>query len=693
MGLLNDIRNKFIIEPIAKRLIDDLEKAKSPEQPAIFQVPYGFNGQMAGNNKQMIAGGVNYETLRALSIRHETVRAAINARKRQISQLEFEISEIDPEKRGKGDASEKNKIKNMFNEIGGPGMRFRDLLDRFMEDTLVLDSLVFYKQKTRGGKLLRIIPIDPATIKLRVDESGARPLPPEIAFEQWIYGKKVAELTTNELVYELMNPRTNTPYGLSPLESLILVVDTSLKAALYNSNYLSDNNIPMGFLTMPESWNVQQIKEYKEFFDSMLSGSKNTSKVFPIPSGTNYQPTTKPNDFSFKDFFDYLDHKICMMFDVTPQELGLNLLQYKENADAQDAIQIRKGLKPLANFLSEIFTDIIRNDWGYDDYCFKFTGYENKYGLEDVKTLLPLGVISIDEVRTDLGLTKLGIDNLIIQGGTVIPVTDEIMIPTPTTTISGTKTPEIKAEEPTIKSETIIELAKIDRLGGGLFKVERKKEFRTFKKNVIEAIKSQIDPFTVAKTIETITTTEKADINQASFDDYFESIDIDGLEDSLKWAGTQGGKEAVRKLNLGLSFTLTNPKYLELLGDRSTYLINSVDNTTKEYLINAISQGKSNGLTNDQIARQINKDMDLISKERAKLIVDTEVANAMGTVEIDTYKEHGVEKQQWITSEDDMVCESCQALDQEIVDVGQSFSDGTDTYPQHPRCRCYINPV
>jgi len=103
-----------------------------------------------------------------------------------------------------------------------------------------------------------------------------------------------------------------------------------MKAALYNLNYLSDNNIPQGFLQVPKVGLFQQIKEYKEFFDAMVSGSKATSKIYPIPSGTTYTATSKPNDFSFKDFFDYLDRKVCMLYDIQPQELGLNLKQYKK---------------------------------------------------------------------------------------------------------------------------------------------------------------------------------------------------------------------------------------------------------------------------------------------------------------------------------------------------------------------------
>ena len=96
--------------------------------------------------------------------------------------------------------------------------------------------------------------------------------------------------------------------------------------------------------------------------------------------------------------------------------------QYKENATSQEEISMRKGLKPLANFIEDIFTEILQTDIGDPDLKFKFNGLETKFKYDDAQKLIPLGVISIDELRNDMGLKKLGIDNLIMQGGMVIPV-------------------------------------------------------------------------------------------------------------------------------------------------------------------------------------------------------------------------------------------------------------------------------
>lgn len=690
MSILTDLRDRFITKPIADKLLESL-KVEKADVPSIMQVPFSFNDARNVQNRRM-AGGVDFATLRALSVSHETTRGAINVRKRQITQLGFDVvdvnDDVDPETTEKVRAEVKKKVSN----LGGPGVRFRELLDKLIEDTLVLDALTFYKQYTKGHKLLRIIPTDGATIKLRVGAGGERPLPPEIAFEQWIRNEKVAEMTTDEFVYEEMNPRTSSPYGLSPLETLILVVDSSLRAGLYNLNYLSDNNVPQGFLTLPEAWTPTQIKEYKEWFDAILTGSKNTSKVFPIPGGANYQPTSKPSDFSFESFFQYLDLKVCMLFDVTPQELGISLKQYKENAEVQNDIQLRRGIKPLANFLSEIFTDIVQLDLGYPDFEFRFTGIETRFTHEDIKDLLPIGVLGVDEVRNDLGLPKIGIDNIVVGAGSFVPLS---------TTISGTEVGEdnLQTTETNSNAETLNPTVgqKMTKVGKNFNfeKLTNTKTFKKFKTDILNALEKQYSPFMNEETIAKVTETAKVDAIglTGNIKKELPTIKINGLESYLKWAATQGGQNAYDALKVGGSFNLKNPDYQAMLGDRENYLIDSLDSTTTDDLVKLISDGKFNGMSNAEVAEDIKNTFTDISKARSETIANTEVANAMLTSELHTYKDQGITQKVWITSEDDLVCPECADMDGETVGIDETFSNGDDIPLDHPNCRCYMQAV
>lgn len=746
MGFISDIFNKTFVQPVAKEL---LKQAKPTDTvPSQTNVMFGFNSYQIDQARRQAYANVTFQTLRQLSVNHETSRAAINLRKRQIAQLDWDIVEENTDDDPKYTDDQRMAIKRQVRDLGGPGVTLRNLLDLLIEDTLVLDAFCFYKQKSYGGKLYRIIPIDGATIKLRVEEdTGLTPPPPEIAYEQWIRGTKVADLTTDDMIYRRMNPRTTTPYGLSPIESLILTIDLSLRASMYNSGYLSDNNVPQGFLGVPPEWTVAQIKEYKEFLDAAIASPKEQAKIFPIPSGAKYQPTSKPNDFSFKDLFDYLDRKVCMLFDLTPQELGLTLQQYKENAKSQQQISENKGLKPLAHFVEDIFTELIQKDLGYEGVLFKFGGVETRFNKDDVQTYLPLGIISIDEVRKDMALPKLNVPHLIMQGGVITPVSefevdeegnfinqpapvavsgmqnqpvgkiehelklwekkilnnlkkgktvtkfDSDLIPSPmhkllSETLSKAKTPDqVKRTFELIKKKS--------NRKSPITKFLRTQTAKDFKKSSKNAIRKAIKPFTSESLIGKITKTEKditGDVTGA-VDDFYTDVRITGLEEYIRKAMEAGGQNAYSVLNIKAAFELKNEVFSDYFAERENYLIDSVNESTKDFIVGKIVSGKMAGYNNAQIADTISSMIDDISDYRADTIVNTEVANAMQQAEIHTYYDQGIEKKTWVTSEDDLVDDECAELDGEIVGIGDNFSSGDSTPPLHPNCRCYIQAV
>jgi phage portal protein BeeE len=711
MSFLTDLRDKYLVKPVADRLMTSL-KAEKADTPYISQVPYGFNQAVNSNNRNMSTGSIEPKVLRNISVMHETSRAAINVRKRQITQLDWSIVDIEGDEKESKTTAERKALKTAVENIGGEHVNFRVLISQLIEDLLVLDGFVFYKQRTAGGKLLKIIPIDPATIKMRVGDDGSIPEPPDAAYEQWIYGKKVAELSTDDLSYNILNPRTNTPYGLSPIESLITIVDASMRATLYNTNYLNDNNVPAGFLSMPEGWTPNQIKEYKEFFDAMLTGSKNTSKVFPTPHGAQYQPTTKPNDFAFKDFFDYLDRKVCMLFDVTPQELGLSLQQYKENAKEQGDIQVRKGIKPLANFIEEIFTKLIQQEWGYSNYKFMFGGLDGSLSAAELDTFVRVGVLSVDEVREEIGKPKLNVDNFIVTAQGAVFLKDLANLPalpagtSDTTQVVKPDAPDAKATPdknlPEQKMAKIVEPQKKGKTAPRNINLEilsKQPKYKKFRAAINEALTNQLQVFTDADKVADLMSTQKAEAStlKAKVAEMVPDFEVDDWEEYETWAAKAGVQAAYNSLNLTESFTFTTADMHALLGEREAYLIDSVNQTTKDTIVQMIQDGKINGLTNNEIAEQFAEQLPDIAGYRADMIVRTEVNNAIGTAQFNTFKDNGVTQKRWVHVDgcDCVACVGNAAMD--AIDIDGTWLDTDDNdidhEPAHPNCLCYTEPV
>lgn len=165
-----------------------------------------------------------------------------------------------------------------------------------------------------------------------------------------------------------------------------------------------------------------------------------------------------------------------------------------------------------------------------------------------------------------------------------------------------------------------------------------------------------------------------------------------GIENFILWAAKFGGQSTLDKWRVDAIFNVQNPKLVEVLKDRSTYLINSVDDTTKKWLADLISKAKEERLTNAEIAELIRDKAPEISKVRAALIAETEVANAIGIVEMQTSLKNGLKKWRWVTSRDDRVDYICLANEAAgYVEIGKSFPSGDAHVPSHPRCRCYMD--
>lgn len=420
-----------ISKAITSHIDTKFEKSSSPSaSPSGKVLRYQFDPlvqQRGIYSRKKPDSSIPYDVLRKFSVQHEVSRAAINYRKRQLSRLDWEIVAAEKDSETIDDA-QAAAAKQFFKQIGGAGNKYRKFMARVTEDLLVLDALSLYKQPTRGGDLFTLLPVDPTTIRIVVDDTGSLPLPPDPAYKQVIRGEVKAEFTTDEMIYDMINPRSNSPYGLAPLESLMIVVSSSLKAGLWNLGYMTEGNIPEGFFGVPKDWTPQMINDFQENWDAIMSGDEAAmSKLRFVPEGS-YTPSRKMTDMAWESFNEWLVKVTCALFDVDPNEIGFKPkhgLGGKGMAEQANQTSDEKGLEPLAAFFEEIFTEVIQNDLGFTSLAFHFTGLDQdkdaKLEAEVAEILIRSGQRTINELRTDEGLEadpSPQADQLMITTGT-----------------------------------------------------------------------------------------------------------------------------------------------------------------------------------------------------------------------------------------------------------------------------------
>lgn len=413
--ILNRMRDRLVSpikQEVYKSIEADIQKQlqdKSHKQPFEWDIPIHYNN-LNSTKKKPVRGAISWQMMRDISTNYDIARLCINTIKKKMYSLDWDI--VPKNREDKTDYKKQiDEVKEFFERPSGNASSFRTFIDEMIEDVLVIDALSIYKKKKRNSELISIHVIDGSTIKLRLDQLGATPEPPEVAYEQWIKGQHYADFTTWDMIYKRRNLRPNTPYGLSPIESLALVAEGALSNTLYNMAWLTDGNIPPGVLRVPEEWTPDQIRQYKEWWDALLAGNDKTRQqllMAPGGAGTGYEEFKRPEDMAFSKFQMFLLKVTCAFFGLNPQDIGFTEdVRAKATSETQDDAAKEKGLKADAKFFYEIFDDIIQNELGYKELKFVFLGIEEsdlKTEAEIDEIYLKTGVVSPNEVRIKQGM-------------------------------------------------------------------------------------------------------------------------------------------------------------------------------------------------------------------------------------------------------------------------------------------------
>ncbi len=168
------------------------------------------------------------------------------------------------------------------------------------------------------------------------------------------------------------------------------------------------------------------------------------------------------------------------------------------------------------------------------------------------------------------------------------------------------------------------------------------------------------------------------------------------LAQSHQASYTVGGQIALEQIGVATSFELINPQVIEQLEQLAYGTVKGISETTHVQLADILARGATEGAGVDTIARDITSTMKSqwpdLKAGRARTIANTEVNRAMSKATRDTYSRNGIEKQEWITTGDDRVCDICEANEAQGA-VKSDFTSGDTEPPAHPICRCALIPV
>jgi HK97 family phage portal protein len=398
------------------------------ERLRVWDYPVGYNYTYTPRSFEP----VGFAEMEALAYNHDITRLAIETRKDQLEKLEWKIKSRD-EKNPLPDAEERVAQLTDFWASPDGEQPFATWLRETMESVLVTDAASFEVRKNRGGEVIGIDNVDGKTIKVLIDHTGRRPVAPAPAWEQVIHGRPWRLLTTEEFIYAPRNVRPGHVYGFSPVEQILTTINIALRRQTAQLQWFTESNIPRGLLNAPDGWSTQQIRQFQEWFDSVLAGNMaERQKALVAPWGMKYQAFKDP---PLKDEMDeWFARVVCYAFSLPPDAF----VRQRNRATAETARQsaLEEGLSPLMGWVKRLADGIIQNRQGHKDLEFSWQEIHEtdpQVQADVTDKYVRAGTYSINEQREILGKDKIqdGDEHLVYTAAGPVKLADIVNPPPP----------------------------------------------------------------------------------------------------------------------------------------------------------------------------------------------------------------------------------------------------------------------
>lgn len=272
-------------------------------------------------------------------------------------------------------------------------------------DRYEIDAATAYIWMNRAqNKPYAIEPLDGATIKPLVDDSGRIPDFPNPAYQQIIKGLPMNNYTERELVYMPARPRTDLPiYGYSEVEQVMMEATEGVRKTLYMLNFWKEGTIPDVMLGVPEAWTPEQIAMWQASFDALLSGNLELkSKIRFIPGGMKpFEMKGSAGELLKSDYDEWITRIICFAFRVMPKPFIKEPVS-RANAESEKEQITEQGLQAEMTWWAAFMDELVVKGWGWTDIRFVWD-QDEEIAATDQATVdtayAKIGKVTINELR------------------------------------------------------------------------------------------------------------------------------------------------------------------------------------------------------------------------------------------------------------------------------------------------------
>lgn len=451
--------------PLTPSPINPLQPGTQRAEPRAYEYPVAYN--LPGFGDRLVP----WKVLRDAADMIPLFRRCIEIRKAEVATLDWDvtISAKAVERAQRQDpGTARSDVEKAMRERVDPhigrlvdfweqpdprnGHDFIAWASKLLEEYFVLDAISIYPRLRRNGDMYGFEILDGTTIKPLLDVDGFRPLPPQPAFQQILYGFPRGEFVADgapdpdsgrlpgaypadRLVYKVHNVRSWTPYGFSAVEQALYDGELYIRRMGWLKAEYTDGVMPSGWLLAGEGqaeWSPQMLREYGTAFNDYLAGASQARQRFQIlPFGMKPQEAPDLNERYRPDYDLHLIKLVASHFDTTIAELGFTETHglgstgwHEGQADVQD----RKATQPTLRRLQALCTAMMRTFLGAPpELEFRILGLESEdeeAADEVANRRIGSARMTLNEDRDRTGLPRYNFDEadmpmLVTQRGIV----------------------------------------------------------------------------------------------------------------------------------------------------------------------------------------------------------------------------------------------------------------------------------
>ncbi len=497
------------------------------------------------------------------------------------------------------------------------------------------------------------------------------------------------------------NPN-DTVRGLSPLRAARHSIELDLNAIGFNKSFFKQGMKMSGVLQTQQSIKEEDAKNFKRRFEQLYGGTDKMHQVAVLWNGMKFDPiqNMSMSDAQFMELREANSLNIIMTYGLSPEVLGIgkatfqNVRYYRRMAWTE-TIQplMNKIIQNINTFFLPLLTKnnpriTLEADYTNIEALKEDRAQKSKDYLIGIKT----GSVTRNEMRVDVfGKEKYKDPEMDIpipvkisgagsDGGTNQPL-DKILY------VKGLYY-RISNSDKEVQAKMLAKIWQAEIKA--LVPSESK-----FKENIIGYFKEQRDR--ILSNVDSYVVRKSAKINLTSENILFDFSSEESIlfKEATPWifeVFEKAAKQLMADLKAGL-IDMEVPSVRQAMGERvlkfSNFLNAETDKKIKLLVKEIFQENIGSQLSNlrDKLKEAISKLYEDFTTSRADLIARTEVVGSRNMGIQEAMVQGKVLRKMWITSRDNRVRDTHVVLDGEVVNVGQSFSNGM-LYPNDYNERC-----